>query len=644
MELPFRSRAALRVVALLSLAALLVGPATAALPPALFETLPPHPRLLVNAERFEELRRQVETDPTSIRLYAALRRKADAFLNEPPVRHEKVGRRLLGQSRRCQERVLTLAFVARMSGDARYVDRAATEMRAAAAFKDWNTSHFLDTAEMTLALAIGYDWLQDQLSAEDRALVARAIVEKGLRPSIDGPPGELHWISGTNNWNQVCHAGLVAGALAVADAEPALARTITQRAVDNLPRAAAAYAPDGAYPEGPMYWNYGTTFHVILVDLLQSALGRTEGLDAAPGFMATADYIAQVTTPTARFFSYADARERRPLLVALFWFARQQRRPELLRFDLEHLDSLLERYEFGDGDEVYRLLTLALVWWRPESTAGSTHPGAVKTPPLSWLGRGGNPVALFRSAWGDPNAVYVGVKGGTPAASHAHMDVGSFILEANGVRWAVDPGLQEYESLESKGIHVFGRAQDAERWQVFRLGAEAHNVIRFNGAPQQVAGAGTIERFVGDGAARRAVVDLGSLYSEHVASARRGIALLTDRNVLVQDEWVAGEKPVAVAWQWLTQADAVVEGRDVTLRQSGQALRLRVLSPAEAKISVEDVSAPRQPYDAPNPGLRRVVVTTSTPAGASGRVQVLAIPSPGPAEVPELAGRALADW
>ena len=31
-------------------------------------------------------------------------------------------------------------------------------MLTAARFEDWNPSHFLDVAEMTFALAIGYDW------------------------------------------------------------------------------------------------------------------------------------------------------------------------------------------------------------------------------------------------------------------------------------------------------------------------------------------------------------------------------------------------------------------------------------------------------------------------------------------------------
>ena len=72
---------------------------------------------------------------------------------------------------------------------------AVLEMKAVAAFPDWNPSHFLDVAEMTNALAIGYDWLYDDLTPTDRATIRAAIVEAGsearpeslrIRPRLAG--------------------------------------------------------------------------------------------------------------------------------------------------------------------------------------------------------------------------------------------------------------------------------------------------------------------------------------------------------------------------------------------------------------------------------------------------------------------------
>lgn len=89
------------------------------------------------------------------------------------------------------------------------------------------------------------------------------------------------------------------GALAVADREPELARRTIERAVENLPRSMkASYFPNGAYPEGPMYWGYGTEFTTVLLALLDGAFGEDFGLSAQPGFDKTGDFILATTGPT----------------------------------------------------------------------------------------------------------------------------------------------------------------------------------------------------------------------------------------------------------------------------------------------------------------------------------------------------------
>ena len=68
----------------------------------------------------------------------------------------------------------------------------------------------------------------------------------------------------------------------------------------------------------------------------------------------------------------------------------------------------------------------------------------------------------------------MGFKGGSPGTNHAHMDVGSFVVDMQGVRWAVDLGGQGYHGLESRGVDLWNRGQDSERWTVFRLNNFGH--------------------------------------------------------------------------------------------------------------------------------------------------------------------------
>ena len=243
-----------------------------------------HPRLFITAEQIETLRPQVETDPVSKRMFDLIRRTSDLYLDLPPQeRIFDISGALLLRCRNVGKRLLFLGLTAQITGDTRYARRAVEEMMAVAAFEDWGRKHFLDVGEMTFAMAVGYDWLYDHLSPAQRDIIATAIIEKGLKLSFLDDRINW-WVDVPINWNQVCHAGMTAGALVVAEREPELAARIVARTLEKVAIPGATYAPDGAHPEGPMYWAYGTAFHCAVIAMLESALGHDGGLADAPGF------------------------------------------------------------------------------------------------------------------------------------------------------------------------------------------------------------------------------------------------------------------------------------------------------------------------------------------------------------------------
>lgn len=581
-----------------------------------WKKLPPHPRLFANEAGWETLRQQVKTDPVSRELFEAVIARADGLLEKPTVIYQKEGRRLLGPARQGEGRIICLSMAARLTGEARYVDRAIQEMRAVAEVKDWNPSHFLDTAEATLGLAVGFDWLYDHLSAEDRERFEQAIIRKGLSASYDPTGNALWWINGINNWNQVCHAGMIAGALAIAPNNPELGVDIVNRALENLPLAAKAYAPNGAYAEGPMYWGYGTMFHVMLTDLLQNSLGSTSDTENFEGFLESADFMAQVTGPSGRFFNYADGVETRRFQPALFWFAGERRQPSIVNHDVKEIAPFIEKIRNGDPGEDNYLFPFALLWWVP----GAKDDAA--SLPLHWVGRGANPVAIHRSAWNDPQAAYLAIKGGRANSPHAHMDAGSFVLEADGERWAVDPGMQNYNSLESKGLKLWNSNPDADRWRIFRLGPEAHNILRFNGENPKHDGFAEIVESESTVDGSQTLVDLSAVYPVSASEVRRGVKLSNEGRMWIQDEWTTRDQSVEVTFQWLTRAAVAISGNELTLTQNGKQLNIRVIAPDDAEIEVEEMSQPRADYDAANPDLRRIAIRTSTAAASSGRFAI----------------------
>ena len=593
--------------------------AGAGLPAAAAEILaglrPTHPRLIAGAATWDNLRARRATDPQLAELLTGIERDARDLLQQSPVTYQKIGRRLLHVSREAERRILALACAYRTSGDAAFLRRAEAEMLAAAAFADWNPSHFLDVAEMTAALAFGYDWLHAELSPEARATIRTAIVEKGLRQALDFKAKQNGWQTADNNWNQVCFGGLVLGALAVGDEEPELAAQILARARAQTPLALKHYAPDGIYPEGPGYWSFGTSYSVMMFAALESALGTDWQAAEVPGFMASATALLQMTAPSGRYFNFSDNDEDGSIEPALFWFARRTGNPELVKAQLDALRQLGARKAFGESA---RLLPLAAIWW-PER---KDTPAAAL--PLRWHGDGPNPLAIIRSSWTDPNAFYLGIKGGVAKLSHSHMDDGSFVLEYAGVRWALDLVRQEYNSLETKGVDLWNRAQNSGRWQVFRNNNRGHGTLTIDDQLHRVDGEA---RFIGFSDAAEnacAILDLSPVFAGQAGRVVRGFRVRHDREVLVQDE-LAGLKPGAdVRWTMVTGAEVSIEdgGARAILREHGQQLEVRLLAPTAAKLAVIAADPPNDGFNAPNPGRRLLVVHAAAPADGALTIAV----------------------
>ena len=232
-----------------------------------------HPRLFTTRKELAGLRNMLERDPLRRQMADFVIQQANLLREVEPVERKLEGRRLLSQSRRCVERVLILAMAYHLTGDVRHAQRCRQEMLAAARFSDWNPTHFLDVAEMTFALAIGYDWLYDQLDEASRKEIRKAIVEKGV--AVPFETKHNGWVHAHNNWGQVCHGGLTVGALAVLEDEPDLAARTVHNALQNVVVSMAVYAPRGSYPEGPGYWAYGTSYNVLLIAALESVLAAT---------------------------------------------------------------------------------------------------------------------------------------------------------------------------------------------------------------------------------------------------------------------------------------------------------------------------------------------------------------------------------
>ncbi|MCX7591871.1 MAG: heparinase II/III-family protein, partial [Kiritimatiellae bacterium] len=464
------------------------------------------PSVIFTAERVAAWRKAIARAPACRAVGQIIEKRARSLLGQPPCERRLEGRRLLAVSHEANRRIVLLAMAWHQTRDQVFVKRAAEELWAISRFTDWNPSHFLDTAVLAMAAGIGYDSFATELDAVLRNEIRRALVDKALMPSLetgkDGKP--LGWISSRNNWNQVCHGGLVVGALAIRGEEPDLAARIVHRAIVNVPRAVSVSEPDGAYPEGPDYWEFGTSFNVYMIEALETSLGTDFGLSNLPGFRPSAAFMLHATGPSGLTFNFADGHAHERRSATLFWFVRRFGDVALLEGapELAAWSGQPERL----GNEPMSVLS---VLWH---VAYPEKPGKNELP-LDAVFRGRVPVVMLRSSWTDPKATYVGIKGGSPAENHGHMDGGSFIFEANGVRWAWDLGAENYHKAESTGMNFWDRSQNGDRWRFFRQGALSHNVLTINGTQQRVDGSAQVTDFRVGVESPMVSLDLTSLYA-----------------------------------------------------------------------------------------------------------------------------------
>jgi len=544
-----------------------------------------HPRLMLKDTDLGFLKASHAQDPVLQKCWQDVQMDAEACLKKPPLVYRKIGPRLLSVSRDCLGRIYALALAYRWTGDEKYAARAKENLLQVCAFQDWNPSHFLDTAEMSHAVGVGYDWLYGYLDGETRSTIRQALIEKGLKPGLEVYAKNGWWVTSEYNWNQVCNGGMIVGSLAIAETDPSYAERIIPMAVKSLPIALKSYGPDGAWGEGPGYWSYATHYTAYALTALDTALGNTFGLLEIDGLSKAGYFPVYTAGPTGLYLNLADVGERsaRRPMPCMFWLARTFHNPSYAASEHEQLGTR----PAGAAH---------LVWYTARPPARAIR------KQLDYYFRGPVEVVTMRSAWDDPNALFLGVKAGYNQVNHGHLDLGNFEIDALGVRWARDLGSDNY-NLPG----YWDAKRGGQRWSYYRLDSASHNVPMLGGEGQDPMAKSAFTKTEINGARPVAIVNLTEAYKDSARSAIRGVAMIEGRRaVLVQDEFEM-KKPCDVAWGMTTDAEIdIKQGTVAVLKLKGKELTVRLLSPRNAVFTVE--SAEQQPPQEKNTGVRRLMV------------------------------------
>ncbi len=579
-----------------------------------------HPRLMLTDEHLAALKAAAPTDPVLQNYVSQVLAQADDVLALPALEHKLVGPRLLSVSRNCLHRIYTLGVAWRWTSDEKYAKAAESNLLTVCAFPDWNPSHFLDTAEMSHAVGVGYDWFYPYLSDESRLKIREGLIQHGMMAGKTAYNSGAWWSKSEFNWNQVCNSGLTVGALAIADTDPAWAEYIVPRAVASLPKALAAYGPDGAWMEGPGYWHYATRYTAYGLCAMDTALGTDFGLSTIKGLSVTGLFPTYATGPTGLLLNYADSgeRARRRPMPCMFWLAR--------KYDNTFISDAEHAVVAKDGADACHV-----VWYVPPSGVplGDRNLDRHFRSPVD--------IMVMRSAWDDPNALFVGVKGGYNQVNHGHLDLGNFEMDALGVRWARDLGSDDY-NLPG----YWDKRKGGKRWQYYRLNSQSHNVPLLNGNDQDANAVAKVLRFESQPDHAFVTLDLSSAYPDLAKSVTRGVAVTKGRKgVLVQDEFALA-KPCEVQWGMTT--DAGIEPHEdgtAMLTLDGNQLLARVLSPEGAQFTVG--SAEQQPPQKTNKGVNRLLVRVPGDGDVTIAVQLAPVWTDGGAQ-PEVTVQPISAW
>ncbi len=535
--------------------------------------IPQHPRLLFTPNEEIQVRKLIKENQEAKELANFLKKRADSLimLAQIPYEMNRYGN-MLYTSRAYVERLGTLALAYRLYGEKKYLNAAEQILQWVCNYPDWDPKHYLDTAEMTTAVAIAYDWLYTALPASTKKLVKKSIYKNAItRVLQEYEKGELgSWAKRETNWNVVCNTGMVLGALAVAEDYPQEARTILENAARFMPNCLKHFAPDGVCYEGPSYWGYTASYLSLYLKAVTDNGGDKGKIGQLPGIEHTALYYKRTLSPSGRIFNFANAHEEPLNTPAFFLFSKLYHQPEVAEWYRGEIQKTIRKQQ-----PLHQLFYLSLPWY------DNTHPNPqAALPKLEVYHNSINDIIVVNGKRNVQGSIFLTAKGGEPMQAHQQMDCGTFVLESEGVRWTDDLGSDDY-NLPGFWDYKPG----GQRWKYFRNNNLSHNTISIDHQVQYAAGKAFVCEEKTDIAQPYAKLDMTSLYKNQAESVFRTFTLTDDQTVEVKDEIKLSDTQSTVSWSVITKATVETNGNKAHLTHNGKHFFIQIVSPTNATFT-----------------------------------------------------------
>lgn len=561
-----------------------------------------HPRLLIDQDKFNNIKTLITSDDNAKRWFQTLKKNIDPILSLPVVAYNKAdGVRLTTTSK---DYIENLSFMYKVTGDVKYADRAWREIENICKYTNWNEDHFLDTSSMAVAAAVGYDWLYDYLNASQKTIIENAIKDKALKKySLNT------WLdSSESNWSIICNSGMIFSSLAIANSTNSdITLKTVETALKSMQTSLHNYYKDGSTFEGSGYWEYATEYLMYANSSIENTLNIKNPFDSILDFNSIAEFPLNISGANGSY-NYADTDASVIPSYFNLWIAKKMNQSNLTEY-AKICDGR------GNAISIFNLL-----WYDPQ-----LYNGASNTTLDKYFNE--TQMVTIRSSFDKDYASFIGVKGGTNGVDHSDLDVGNFVYDALGVRWAIDLGKDNY-NLSG----YFDNESLGERWNVYRKRAEGHNtlVIGSSTNEDQIIGSTStvIEKNL-NSSDPYAVLDMTPAYADKAAKVNRKIQLINNRKDLVIEDSFVLKKVEDVIWQMHTMAKTTVsqDGKSVILEQDNKKVNMTLSADCDGKFEVVDAvpyaNSPTSAGQNQNVGVKKIIVKTKV---KNGKIKVQMTP------------------
>ncbi|MCY2929425.1 MAG: heparinase II/III family protein [Planctomycetota bacterium] len=557
--------------------------------------------LLASRDELRSLRSRVARKPFDT-IFEMLQLRCSLILESAPVAESqwqalwsRGGQAApLTAARTAQGRILDLIVAHHIEPNLAFRDRAIEELRNLAGWTSWtDPSHDrlsadMCTAEAGVALAVGLDWLWEDLDEPFRDRLIDAIRRKAIEPYRKAVGQGAWWYNCYHSWNAVVNGGCGLAALALSD-EDKSARDALKLARAGLKPFFAALGAEGGWDEGLGPWGVGMRSVLLLAEALRRTLDD-ERLFHARGMEATGLFPI-FFTPNGRAANFGNA-PAVPLYGAFYLLAQQFDRPEVTWW----LDTYALHRDVSTSGWASAGLSML---FRPEGRS----PAAPALPPVKVYDDIG--WAAMADRWPNP-AFYVAAKTGDLSANDSQRDMNALQLQVDGEMLLTDMG-NTYANHGS--AHSFYDVQ-----------ARAHNTVLVAENDHQIDAQGAI---VDSGAGknyRYLAADAKDACGENARFVRQMVMVLDARGkgrmLVVLDEIDSGSpEKIEVFWHTLGRVELDAAARTGRIAGNEVALNFAFAASVPVTVQCRGIRIDRQRRDS----ILRIA------GGALGTVQVVSV-------------------